>query len=62
MEGVKGNFTIHDDKEMFLPFFVDKPGEPVNEMLYSSQKKRWSMCICLCSIIYGIRRRHLKSE
>jgi two-component system, OmpR family, sensor histidine kinase VicK len=39
MEGVKGNFTIHDDKEMFLPFFVDKPGEPVNEMLYSSQKK-----------------------
>jgi two-component system sensor histidine kinase VicK len=39
MEGVKGNFTIHDDKEIFLPFFVDKPGEPVNEMLYSSQKK-----------------------
>jgi len=39
MEGVKGNFTIHDDRELFLPFFVDKPGEPVNEMLYSSQKK-----------------------
>lgn len=26
LEGVKGNFTIHDNKEIFLPFFVDKPG------------------------------------
>src|SRR5690348_11281897 len=39
MEGVRGNFTIHDGKEMFLPFFVDRPGELLNEMLYSSQKQ-----------------------
>ena len=39
MEGVKGNFTIHDDKEIFLPFFVDRPRELLNEMLCSSQKK-----------------------
>ena len=39
MEGVMGNFTIHDGKEMFLPFFVDRPGELLNEMLYSSQKQ-----------------------
>ena len=40
MHGVKGNFAIHDDKEYFLPFFVDKPGEPVsNLLLYCSQKE-----------------------
>lgn len=40
MYGVKGNFAIHDDKEYFLPFFVDKPGEPVsNLLLYCSQKE-----------------------
>lgn len=39
MEGVRGNFTIHDDKEMFLPIFVDRPGEQLNEMLYRSQKQ-----------------------
>jgi two-component system, OmpR family, sensor histidine kinase VicK len=39
MGGIRGNFTVHDDKEMFLPFFVDKPGELLNEMLYSSQKQ-----------------------
>ena len=40
MHGVKGNFAIHDDKEYFLPFFVDKPGEPVsNLLLFCSQKE-----------------------
>jgi two-component system, OmpR family, sensor histidine kinase VicK len=39
MEGIRGNFTIHDGEEMFLPFFVDRPGELLNEMLYSSQKQ-----------------------
>ena len=40
MHGVKGNFAIHDDKEYFLPFFVDKPGEPVsNLLLYCSKKE-----------------------
>jgi len=39
MEGVKGNFTIHDGKEMFLPFFVDKSGEPVKEALFCTQKE-----------------------
>lgn len=31
MDGVKGNFTIYDDKEYFLPFFVDKLGESVKK-------------------------------
>jgi signal transduction histidine kinase len=40
MDGAKGNFAIHDDKEYFLPFFVDKPGEPVsNLLLYCTQKE-----------------------
>jgi two-component system sensor histidine kinase VicK len=37
MDGVKGNFTIHDGKEFFLPLFVDKPGEPVTNALYCTQ-------------------------
>ncbi|MGC2309404.1 MAG: hypothetical protein WA461_13445, partial [Nitrososphaeraceae archaeon] len=40
MDGAKGNFAIHDDKEYFLPFFVDKPEEPVsNLLLYCTQKE-----------------------
>ena len=40
MDGAKGNFTIHDDKEYFLPFFVDTSGEPVsNLLLYCTQKE-----------------------
>ena len=40
MDGAKGNFAIHDDEEYFLPFFVDKPGEPVsNLLLYCTQKE-----------------------
>jgi signal transduction histidine kinase len=39
MDGVKGNFVIHDDKEYFLPFFVDKPGEPVKDALFCTQKE-----------------------
>lgn len=40
MDGAKGNFTIHDGKEYFLPFFVDTPGEPVsNLLLYCTQKE-----------------------
>ena len=40
MDGAKGNFAIHDDKEYFLPFFVDKPGEPVsNLLLFCTQKE-----------------------
>lgn len=39
MDGVKGNFTIHDDKEYFLPFFVDKPGEPVSNLLLVCTQK-----------------------
>jgi two-component system, OmpR family, sensor histidine kinase VicK len=39
MDGVKGNFVIHDDREYFLPFFVDKPGEPVKDALFCIQKE-----------------------
>jgi len=39
MDGVKGNFVIHDDKEYFLPFFVDKPGEPVSNLLLVCTQK-----------------------
>lgn len=39
MDGVKGNFTILDDKEFFLPLFVDKPGEPVTNALFCTQKE-----------------------
>lgn len=39
MDGVKGNFTIHDDKEYILPFIVDKPSEPVKNMLFCAQKE-----------------------
>jgi signal transduction histidine kinase len=28
MDGIKGNFVLHDDKEYFLPFFVGEPEEP----------------------------------
>lgn len=34
MDGVKGNFTIHDGREFFLPFFVDKPGEPATNAFF----------------------------
>jgi two-component system, OmpR family, sensor histidine kinase VicK len=39
MDGIKGNFTIHDDREYFLPFIVDKPSEPVKNMLFCAQKE-----------------------
>jgi len=37
MDGVKGNFTIHDDREIFS-VFVDKPGEKVKDAIFSTQK------------------------
>jgi signal transduction histidine kinase len=39
MDGAKGNFAIHDDKEYFLPFFVDTPGEPVSNLLLFCMQK-----------------------
>ena len=39
LDGVKGNFVIHDEREYFLPFFVDKPGEPVKHALFCTQKE-----------------------
>jgi hypothetical protein len=39
LDGVKGNFVIHDDREYFLPHFVDKPEEPVKEALICEQKE-----------------------
>jgi two-component system sensor histidine kinase VicK len=38
MDGVKGNFTIHDDREYLLPFIVDNPREPVKNALFCTQK------------------------
>ena len=38
MDGVKGNFTILDDKEFFLSLFVDKPGEPVTNALFCQKE------------------------
>ena len=37
MDGVKGNFTIYDDREIFS-VFVDKPGEKVKDAIFSTQK------------------------
>jgi two-component system, OmpR family, sensor histidine kinase VicK len=40
MDGVKGNFVLHDDKEYFLPFFVGKPEEPESRnALFCTQKE-----------------------
>ncbi len=39
MDGAKGNFAIHDDKEYFLPFFVDTPSEPVSNLLLFCMQK-----------------------
>jgi hypothetical protein len=40
MDGAKGNFAIHDDKEyFFLPFFVDTPGSPVSNLLLFCMQK-----------------------
>ena len=40
MDGVKGNFALHDDREYFLPFFVGKPEEPESRnALYCTQKE-----------------------
>jgi K+-sensing histidine kinase KdpD len=39
MDGAKGNFAIHDDKEYFLPFFVDTPGSPVSNLLLFCMQK-----------------------
>jgi two-component system sensor histidine kinase VicK len=37
LDGVKGNFTIHDDREIFI-IFVDKTGEPVKDAIFSTHK------------------------
>lgn len=39
MDGVKGNFTILDGKEILITDFVDKLGEPVNDALFCTQKE-----------------------
>ena len=39
MDGVKGNFTIHDDREYLLPFIVENPREPVKNALFCTQKE-----------------------
>ena len=40
MDGVKGNFVLHDDREYFLPFFVGKLEEPESRnALYCTQKE-----------------------
>ena len=61
MEGVKGNFTIHDGKEMFLPFFVDKPGEPVKEALFCTQKEMVDAYVFMFEN-FGVRRYHPMSK
>jgi hypothetical protein len=38
LASVKGNFIIHDGREYFLSFFEDKPGEPVKNALFCTQK------------------------
>lgn len=35
--GVKGNFSIHDDSEIFS-IFMDKPGEPVRDAIFSTHR------------------------
>jgi two-component system, OmpR family, sensor histidine kinase VicK len=37
MDGVKGNFTIHDNREIFS-IFVDKLGEKVEDAIFCTQK------------------------
>jgi len=37
MDGVKGNFTIHDDREIFS-VFVDRPGEKVEAAIFCTPK------------------------
>jgi signal transduction histidine kinase len=39
MDGVKGNFTILDSKELLITDFVDKLVEPVNDALFCTQKE-----------------------
>jgi two-component system, OmpR family, sensor histidine kinase VicK len=39
LDGVKGNFTILDNKELLITDFVDKLGEPVNDALFCTQKE-----------------------
>jgi two-component system, OmpR family, sensor histidine kinase VicK len=39
LDGVRGNFTIHDDRELFLPMFVNNLEEPVKEALFCTQKE-----------------------
>jgi hypothetical protein len=38
-DGVRGNFTIHDRTELFLPMFVNKLEEPVKDALFCAQKE-----------------------
>ncbi|MGA7370598.1 MAG: HAMP domain-containing sensor histidine kinase [Nitrososphaeraceae archaeon] len=37
MDGVKGNFTIHDDREIFS-IFVDRPGESIKDAIFSTHR------------------------
>lgn len=37
MDGVKGNFSINDNREIFS-IFVDKPGEPVKDAIFSTHR------------------------
>jgi signal transduction histidine kinase len=39
LDGVKGNFTILDKRELLITDFVDKLGEPVNDALFCTQKE-----------------------
>ena len=39
LDGVKGNFTILDNKELLITDFVDKLGEPVNDALFWYSKE-----------------------
>jgi two-component system, OmpR family, sensor histidine kinase VicK len=39
VDDVRGNFTIHDDREFFLPMFVNKLEEPVKDALFCTQKE-----------------------
>lgn len=39
MDGIKGNFSIFDDREIFS-IFMDKPDEPVRDAIFSSPSGR----------------------
>jgi two-component system, OmpR family, sensor histidine kinase VicK len=59
MDGAKGNFAIHDDKEYFLPFFVDTPGEPVSNLLLFCMQKEMVEARGLSLKIFGVKQHQL---